>query len=154
MRFNVVSTNRPKGDAKRLKRYLQAYGCDLRLATCQDLVAKMLGYRDYNELHHLAGSLPATDGDAQVDDQTRVMRRAHHIDTLVAAGIDLSLAADAIGEIRPTSFGPRCDVSVAQASDLEATTTAFEEEWGLKTTVRPFVVEARKSRSFRPKQRD
>lgn len=137
MQFPVSSTKRPKHQAKRLKRFLVALGYDVRLGTCHNLVAQMLGYKDFNDLNRLAGTLPLSDGDDYVDEETRETRRRWQISVLIDDGFEPEHAAAAVDEIRPTAYGPRSHSAPSQAE------TDFENEWGLRGVSRSFTVEVR-----------
>ena len=146
MRFNLITTTRPKLHAKKLKKFVAALGYDLPLFACLDLIAEMLGYRDYRELHASVGAAPPSLGDAFVDDATVTARRRRHIAVLVDAGLDAGHAAAAVDAIGPTDYG---EPPPAEDAD-DGKMSAFEREWGLCGAQKSVVVEIRKARRSRP----
>lgn len=153
MRFHIMNTNGSKRRAKQLKRFLSSYGYDIRLRSCQELISKMLGPRNWNEMDALAGSLPLSEGDDSVEAEIRVARREHQIGILVAAGVKPEHAAAAIGEVQPTGYGPLCcDDGTSSMNSSESEITAFEREWGLQGSTRSFELEIR-SRTTRSRTR-
>jgi hypothetical protein len=137
MRFHVGTTKRALQHAKKLKKLLASYGYDFKLRQCHELIARMLGYANYNELYHSAGSAPLSDGDDYVDEETRNARRNRHIDVLVAFEVEGNAAAEIVDELRPTAYwrgGP-------DPQEDQEFVTDFEREWGLRGSTRSgFVV--------------
>ncbi len=142
MRFHLINTDRVKHQAKRLRRFAAKLGYDLRLTECQNLIARMLGYAHFHELHTCAGSVPPSPGDAFVDDATVAVRRRHEA-VLVEAGLDPAHAGAAVDVIRPTAYGELCPPAV-DPDHLDL--SAFEREWGLRTVDQAFEVETARAR--------
>ena len=83
MRFYVDTADRAKRHAKKLKRLLDEYGYDQRLTICQNLIAEMLGFTSFYELHQVTGSIERSLGDAFVDEDTRRARHNQQINVLI-----------------------------------------------------------------------
>ncbi len=147
MRFHLETTTKAKQQAKSLKRLLRSLGYDVRLGQRQELIARKLGYANYNELHHSAGSVAGSPGDAQVGEATRAGRRTKQISILVSIGIDSGHAAIAVDSIGPTRYGPSC------AADQREIEHDFEQEWGLRGSSKCPVVVVPRSRPTRSLRR-
>lgn len=149
MRFFVANTNGPRRRAKMLQRLLNSLGYDARLRECHELMAQMLGYSNYHELHTVAGTSPPSSGDSLVDDRTRAARRTQHISVLIDAGIAPEDALAAIDEIRPTAYSSyNLGIENSPISVSVADQNVFEQEWGLRGSERSVKVETRRSRGI------
>jgi hypothetical protein len=142
MRFQVKTTEGVRKRAKSLKRYLTSVGYETRLSECHELLARMLGYASYHELHHSAGSRPQSASDYDVDDEVWAARRSSHIAVLMSYGIATVHAATAVDIIGPTRYRS------SYPEDTQENASDFEQEWGLRASSRadPVVVVTRSSR--------
>jgi hypothetical protein len=86
----------------------------------------MLGFRSFDELHKITGSVERSLGDAFVDNDTRQACYNQQVSVLTMAGIELSHATAIINEIRPTDYGS------TQVKGREDATSVFEAELGLR----------------------
>ncbi len=86
MRFHVRSTDLPKAMSKRLKRRLPEMGYEIRKCAADQLLARMYGYRNWNDLLGNIGARRPDLYDQLVDPRTVAARRAHHIAVLVDWG--------------------------------------------------------------------
>jgi len=102
MRVHFRDTFHPLRVSKSLKRLLDEAGHPTKLSAAQALVARMLGYADWHELHMSAAAQPPSpwDGDAAPD--VVAGRRRQYVETLVLSGIPRETAERIIDDVRPT----------------------------------------------------
>lgn len=92
MRINV-SINYVKMISKRIKRSLVARGIEMKLSTCQNLVARLYGYAHYYEMHHTQATCLSV-RDLEVDAETAAACRQYQKGVLIKAGF--GTVADAL----------------------------------------------------------
>ena len=109
MRFNLHDQDIPLRAARRLRDVLASPG--FGLSRCQNLVARMFGYRD---LHDLQSCLTGPQGAYGPDDywfgfdvHDVAARRWRQVAVLVEAGIQPARAVHAVAELRPTAVTPK-----------------------------------------------
>src|SRR3712207_4049593 len=102
MRVHFQDTFHPLRVSKSLKRLLDEAGHPTKLSAAQALVARMLGYADWHELHKSAAAQPPSPWDADADPEVVAGRRRQFVETLVHAGIPRATAERIIDDVRPT----------------------------------------------------
>ncbi|WP_182084445.1 hypothetical protein [Aureimonas sp. ME7] len=130
MRFHVTSKEGPARRAKQLHKFLVAAGYESRLTRCQRLVAMMMGYRDWTDMHAYMGLADPSLGDAFVSERECETRRERHVAVLVEAGIEVGDAEAAVDAVGPTNYGE------ARERDDDDADADFVAEWGLRPTSR------------------
>jgi hypothetical protein len=98
MRINV-SINHVKMLAKRLKRSLAGRGIEMKLAVCQNVVARLYGYAHYNEMQRTQTTHPSV-RDLDVDAETAAALRQYQMSVLTQAGFG-DVADALLDEIAP-----------------------------------------------------
>ncbi|TWG49970.1 glyoxalase superfamily protein [Aminobacter sp. J44] len=112
MRIHFTNTSRPKAVAAALRKELAMQGVKLSLRRSLEVVAKLFGYRDWNQLCSLAGSEPPSLSDLDVDDATRSSRRTYQAAVLVRGlGISMALAHQLVERIGPSRYGTPTDTT-------------------------------------------
>lgn len=103
MRFSLSSIERAKRVSKSLKTFFAENNLLISLSRSQALVARIYGYRDWQEMVALVGTAPASLDDAAISQEQRTARfKAHHT-ILVEEGIPSDLATGALEAIHPTA---------------------------------------------------
>jgi Glyoxalase superfamily protein len=102
MRFHFSTTDRAKALAKQLRRALGEEAKDASLGTAQALVARMFGYRDWQELVQVTGTQPPSPDDDECDAETIVNRRRQYVASLSAGGLAQSVAERIIDRLHPS----------------------------------------------------
>jgi hypothetical protein len=103
-RFHCDSPERPKKKGKLLKKELYAHGHDIPLSKCQELVAKMYGFRNFNDLYDQVGLFGRSLGDEDVDQATFDQRFWRQVDKLMDIGVSPDDAEEIIDRVRPTGI--------------------------------------------------
>ena len=125
MRYVLLSTKRVLHQSRLLKKELRNRGCDVKLSHCHEIMAKMLGYRNYQELFAVTGSRPPSPGDSEVSPQERQARRGQHVQVLLDHGVSEADAVAIVEFLKPTDYAPLAHIGSTEGD-------SFEEEWGLR----------------------
>lgn len=103
MRFNLISTKRPKTVAKKLKKAASAIGIELKLSRAQHAVARMYGYANWLDLHSSVGGRPLSPLDDELTDDELMARQAYQSNALaVELDINLEVATALVDAVPPT----------------------------------------------------
>jgi hypothetical protein len=102
-RFFCRNTERPKRKAKVLKKELEQAGFTLGLTKCHGLVARMYGYRDWDEFCRAGRGADASPDDENVDEDVFTGRFWFQVQKLMEIGVSQAVAEDIIDRVRPTS---------------------------------------------------
>lgn len=106
MRILFSNTSRPKAVAASLRGELAVVGVTLPLRRSLEVVAKLFGYRDWNQLCTLAGREPPSPSDLDVDEASVSERRKYQAAALVRElRISPQLASALVGKIGPSRYG-------------------------------------------------
>lgn len=101
MRF-YVSPDWARSKAKRLKRALGGAGVEMQLTKCQNFIARMYGFRDWNDLLHNWDIVPLSSFDEDSDADVVEARRDQHERVLATCGVDGLRARTVLEATRPT----------------------------------------------------
>jgi Glyoxalase superfamily protein len=103
-RFVCANDGRPKKKGKHLKMALAAAGYDISLARCYESIARMYGFRNWDELRASMGDgvIPSPN-DEKVEEELFSRRFWHQVEKLKEIGVSQADAEDIIDQVRPTS---------------------------------------------------
>jgi hypothetical protein len=116
-RYVCPGIGRPKRKSKLLKRALDEAGYKIGLLKCLELVARMYGYANYNELFHTVDGVTCSPDDEAVVDAKFAARFWSQVEKLVEIGVSPQDAEHIIDMVRPTSgtYKPADDVQPSEA---------------------------------------
>lgn len=101
-RFHCDSRERPKRKGKLLKKALDARGYGVSLSKCHDLMARMYGFRNLNDLYDHVGIFRRSPSDEDVDQAAFERRFWCQVDRLIEVGVSPADAEDVVDGVRPT----------------------------------------------------
>ena len=102
MRFNLASVSRAEDIARSLKKRLLREGYEVKKPMSQALIARMYGFRNWNDLLAQAGRAEPSPFDHSVAPEVVAARRAQYIAVLIDWGVAPAHAEQLVDEIRPT----------------------------------------------------
>ena len=102
-KFHCRSAERPKRKAKLLKKELAAFGYDLKLQKCQNVIAMMYGFRHLSDLYDHIGLFGTSPDDESVDGACFKERFWFQSAKLMEIGVRQHVAEEIIDRVRPTS---------------------------------------------------
>ncbi|MBR0966970.1 hypothetical protein JQ554_23260 [Bradyrhizobium diazoefficiens] len=102
LRFHCESRERPKRKGKLLKKALDARGYGVPLSKCHDLMARMYGFRNLNDLYDHVGLFRRSPSDEDVDQAAFERRFWWQVDKLTEFGVSAADAEDVVDGVRPT----------------------------------------------------
>ncbi len=101
-RFHCDSRARPLKKGKHLKKALDARGYGVPLSKCHDLMARMYGFRNLNDLYDHVGIFGRSPGDEDVDQTAFERRFWWQVDRLIEFGVSPADAEEVVDGVRPT----------------------------------------------------
>jgi len=101
-RFHCESRERPKRKGKHLRKALEASGYGVSLSKCHDVMARMYGFRNLNDLYDHVGIFRRSPGDQDVDQAAFEYRFWYQVDRLIEIGVSPADAEVIVHSVRPT----------------------------------------------------
>lgn len=118
MRIFFANKSRPKSIASKLRETLARIGISLPLRQSLEVVARIYGYRDWNQLCAMAGTSPQSPSDFELPPEEVAERRRYQIHALAAAmQIGATEASAIIDVIKPTCSGTKQHASTSASSE-------------------------------------
>jgi hypothetical protein len=127
MRLHFENTTRPRLVAKALRKALAKLDRPRQLAECQEIVARMFGYRRWDELDKLHGTGPVSADDPQAPTEAAA-RRLQYGDVLRQAGIPVERIGAILDAVRPSDRSATPEISELPKLRVEAFETDVNGE--------------------------
>lgn len=110
MRIFFATTKHPKRMAKAIQREFDTRGFEFSLCSCQELFARMSGYKNWHELHTITAQCPLpSPWDAEIDQETVNRRHDQYIAAMINAGVDQTVAIEIVTNIARTVRQQKCN---------------------------------------------
>lgn len=128
-RYHFSTTDRPSRLARKLQGRLKDLGIDRALKDVQQAVAEMFGYRHWQELTQVTGTMPPSPDDDYSRGAIVVERHRQQLAAIVSLGVAVPVATEIVDELHPTNTVPSNSIVWRPHEDGEVTIHAGRAHW-------------------------